>query len=321
VRKTLAREKGIVVPPVSVRDNLELEANDYRFLLRGRILARGSILPGRLLAMNVAGSTIRLRGQPTREPVFNLEATWIDEGERKTAELNNYTVVDPSSVLITHLSETLKAHSHHLLGRQDVQSLIDHLKTSHSALVTELLPDLVTLGIIQRVLQNLLREGVAIINLPIILEGIADFAALSKNPDDLSELVRRRLGLYFVPELESRPGVLRALTLDPRLEQILGTKVHRSPTDVGLALDPGLGRHLIEELNRHIATLTSTGAPAVMVVSTETRLPLKRFLEPSFPRLTVLAFQELPAATEIENAGLIPVPAHLMRPEVVKAAA
>jgi flagellar biosynthesis protein FlhA len=321
VRKTLAREKGLVVPPVSVRDNLELEANDYRFLLRGKPVARGTILPGRLLAMNVAGSTIRLRGQPTREPVFNLDATWIDEAERKAAEMNNYTVVDPSSVLITHLSETLKAHSHHLLGRQDVQSLVDHLKTSHAALVAELLPDLVNLGIIQRVLQNLLREGVAILNLPIILEGIADFAALSKNPDDLSELVRRRLGLYFVPELESRPGVLRALTLDPRLEQLLGTKVHRSPTDVGLALEPALGRHLIDELNRRVAQLTAAGGPAVMVVSTETRLPLKRFLEPSFPRLTVLAFQELPPNTEIENAGIVPIPAHLARTEPLKAAA
>ncbi|AOS45125.1 Flagellar biosynthesis protein FlhA [Lacunisphaera limnophila] len=321
VRKTLAREKGIVVPPVSVRDNLELEANDYRFLLRGKPLARGTILPGRLLAMNVAGSTIKLRGQPTREPVFNLEATWIDEGERKTAELNNFTVVDPSSVLITHLSETLKANSHLLLGRQDVSSLIDHLKGSHAALVAELLPDLVNLGIIQRVLQNLLREGIAIINLPIILEGIADFASLSKNPDDLSELVRRRLGIYFVPELESRPGALRAITLDPRFEQVLGTKVHRSPTDVGLSLDPATGRHLIDQLNRHIATLTTAGAAAVLVVSTENRLPVKRFLEPSFPRLTVLAYQELPASTEIENAGIIPLPLHLQRQEPVKAAA
>src|SRR6478609_6205404 len=321
VRKTLAREKGLVVPPVSVRDNLELEANDYRFLLRGKPVARGTILPGRLLAMNVAGSTIRLRGQPTREPVFNLDATWIDETERKTAEMNNYTVVDPSTVLITHLSETLKANSHHLLARQDVQALVDHLKTSHSALVAELLPDLVNLGIIQRVLQNLLREGVAILNLPLILEGIADFAALSKNPDDLSELVRRRLGLYFVPELESRPGVLRALTLDPRLEQVIGSKVHRSPTDVGLALEPALGRHLIDELNRRVAQLTASGAAAVMVVSTETRLPLRRFLEPSFPRLTVLAFQELPPNTEIENAGIVPIPAHLVRTEPLKAAA
>jgi flagellar biosynthesis protein FlhA len=323
VRKTLAREKGIVVPPVSVRDNLELEANDYRFLLRGKPVARGAIIPGRLLAMNVAGSAIKLRGQPTREPVFNLDATWIDEGERKTAELNNYTVVDPASVLITHLSETLKSNAHLLLGRQDVSALVDHLKGSHAALIAELLPDLVNLGIIQRVLQNLLREGIAILNLPVILEGVADFASLSKNPDDLSELVRRRLGLYFVPELESRPGVLRAVTLDPRFEQALSAKVHRSPTDVGLSLDPATGRHLMEELNRKLAQLTASGAPAVIVVSTENRLPVRRFLEPSFPRLTVLAYQELPSTTEIENAGIIPLPAHLLRqePAPVKAAA
>jgi flagellar biosynthesis protein FlhA len=322
VRKTLAREKGIVVPPVSVRDNLELEANDYRFLLRGKQLARGQLHPGRSLAMNVSASKVRLRGVPTREPVFNLDATWIDEAEKKTAELNGYTVVDPASVLITHLSETLKSHAHHLLGRQEVQSLVDYLKTSQPALVAELLPDLVTLGIIQRVLQNLLRENIAIVNLPLILEGIGDFASLSKNPDDLSELIRRRLGLYFVPEFETRPNVVRAATLDPRLEQWLATKVQRSPTDVGLALDPSTTRHLLDELGRRTAELTTLGQPAVLVVSTEIRLPLKRFFESSFPRLTVLAFQELPAATEIENAGIVTLPAHLARTEVpLKAAA
>ena len=322
VRKSLAREKGIVVPPISVRDNLELEPNDYRFLLRGKPVARGQLVPGRLLAMNVAGSKVRLKGVPTREPVFNLEATWIDEAEKKTAELNSYTIVDPASVLITHLSETLKLNAHHLLGRQEVQLLIDHLKQTQPALVAELLPDLVNLGIIQRVLQNLLRENVAILNQPLILEGIADFAPLSKNPDDLSELVRRRLGLYFVPEYECRPGVIRAITLDPRLEQGLAAKIHRSPTEVGLALDPTLARHLLDEITRRAGELTQAGQPAVMVVSTEIRLPLKRFFESSFPRLVVLAFQELPTATEIENAGMVTMAAPLNRADLpVKAAA
>ncbi len=311
VRRTLAREKGIIVPPVSVRDNLELEPNDYRFLLRGKPIARGTVLPGRWMAMNVSGSSVRLRGVPTREPVFNLDATWIDESEKKTAELNGYTVVDPSSVLITHVSETLKSVAHLLLGRQDVQTLIDHLKESHPALVAELLPDLVNLGIIQRVLQNLLRENISILNLPLILECIGDYASLTKNPDDLSELVRRRLGLYFVPEYESKPGVVKAYTLDPRLEQIVGGKIHRTATDVGLSLDPATGHHLLNELTQRCNELVQQGLPPVLVVSTEIRLPLKRFFEPSLPRLVVLAFQELPASSEIENAGFIQMPPHL----------
>jgi flagellar biosynthesis protein FlhA len=322
VRKALAREKGIVVPPISVRDNLEVGPTEYRFLLRGKSIAHGQLMADRWLAMNVSGSKVRLKGVPTREPVFNLDATWIDEAEKKTAELNGFTVVDPASVLITHLSETLKMHAHHLVGRQEVQQLVDHLKTSHPALISELLPDLVNLGIIQRVLQNLLRESISILNLPLILEGIADFASLSKNPDDLSELVRRRLGLYFVPEYEARPGVVRGLTLDPRLEQWLSQKVHRTPTDIGLALDPASGRHVLDELNRRTAELVQAGHHPVLVVSTEIRLPVKRFFESSFPRLVVLSYQELPAATEIENAGIITLPAHLVRTEMpLKAAA
>lgn len=315
VRKSLAREKGIVVPPISVRDNLELEPNEYRFLLRGRPLATGQLNPGRFLAMNVSGSTVRLKGLPTREPVFNLEATWIEEVEKKNAEINGYTVVDSASVLITHLSEILKSSAHHLLSRQDVQSLIDHLKSTHPALIAELLPDLVNIGIIQRVLQNLLRDQVPALNLPLILECIADFASLSKNPDDLSELVRRRLGLYFVPDYECSPGVMKAATLDPRFEQWLGTKVLRTPTDVGLALDPTTGRHLLTELNRHVADLTAQSLPPVLVVSTEIRMPLRRFFESAFPRLTVLAYQEMPNATEIENIGIVPMPPELQQSE------
>jgi flagellar biosynthesis protein FlhA len=322
VRKNLARERGIIVPPISVRDNLELGSSDYRFLIRGKAVARGQIMGGRWLAMNVGGSKLALRGVPTREPVFKLDATWIDEAEKRNAELNGFTVVDAASVLITHLSETLKTHAHLLIGRQEVQGLIDHFKQSHPALIAELLPDLVNVGVIQRVLQNLLRENVAIVNLPLILEGIADFASLSKNPDDLVELVRRRLGMYFVPEYECRPGFIKAITLDPRFEQWLAGKIHRSPTEVGLALDPSTGRHLLEELSRRTTELVQQNLTAVLVVSTEVRLALRRFLEPSFPRLVVLAFQELPAAIEIENSGFVSLPAHLARADgALKAAA
>lgn len=309
VRKSLARERGIVVPPISVRDNLELESNEYRFLLRGRAVGRGTVLAGKWMAMNVSGSRVELRGTPCREPVFNLDAVWIDETERKSAELNGYTVVDAASVVITHLSEVLKTSAHLLLNRQDVQGLIDHIKVAHPALVSELLPDLVTLGIIQRVLQNLLRESVPVLALPVILECIADFAGATKNPDDLSELVRRRLGMYFVAEFEARPGVVRALTIDPRLEQLLASRVHRGGAEVTLALDPELGRHVLEKVSQGLALLSDEGTPGVLIASAELRLPLRRFFEPSFPRLTVLAFDELPTATEVENAGIVTCPA------------
>jgi len=320
-RKAIAREKGIVVPPISVRDNLELESNAYRFLLRGRQIARAQLMNGRWLAMNVSGSSTRLNGVPTKEPVFNLDATWIDEAERRNAELSGYTVVDAASVLITHLSESLKANAHLLLGRQDVQSLLDHLKESHPALVAELVPDLMNIGIIQRVLQNLLREGIAILNLPLILECLADFAPLTKNPDDLSELARRRLGMYFVPAFESRPGIVKAFTLDPRFEQLLSGKIHRTPTEIGLALEPATGRYLMEELGKRCRA-GSPDFPTILIVSTEVRLAIRRFLEPSFPRLVVLAFQEIPPAIEIENAGIVQLPTHLARSETpLKAAA
>ena len=318
LRRSVSREKGVMVPPISVRDNLELDANDYRFLLRGKPVARGQVMPGRWLAMNVNGSGIRLKGIPTHEPVFGLEANWIANDEKTTAEVNGFTVVDPSSVLITHLSETLKNNIWLILGRQDVQMLVEHVKEKHPALVTELIPDLANLGLIQRVLQNLLREGINILNLPIILEGIADYASVTKNPDELAELVRRRLGLYFVSEFEAEPGKVKALTLDPRLEQWLAGRVQRTATETGLALDPNTAQHLLDELNRRTAELVQQSLPPVLVVGAETRLAIKRFFESSLPRLSVLSFQELPASTEVENVGLIPLPAHMARMEPLR---
>ncbi len=313
VRKTFAREVGVIVPPIAIRDNLELESQEYRFLLRGKELARGTILPNRWLAMNVTNSPVPLKGVATVEPVFGINATWIGEEEKRAAEIHGYTVVDPGSVLITHLSETVKRSSHLILGRQDVQTLVDHMKESNPTLVSELIPDLVNVGIIQRVLQNLLREGVSIKNLAVIMECIADFAPVSKNPDDLSEQVRRRLGVYFIADYESEPGVVKALTLDPRLEQMLMQKVQRNQFDVGLVIDPQTAQHLLNELTQRMTDMTEQGLSPVLITTAELRLAFRRFFEPSLSKLSVLSYQELPSQTEIQNFGIITMPIHLQK--------
>jgi flagellar biosynthesis protein FlhA len=314
VRKTIARELGIVIPPIAVRDNLELDTNEYRFLLRNREVARSRVMPRRWMAMNVGGSTVQLRGIPTVEPVFGIDAVWIGEEERQSAEINGYSVVDAASVMVTHLSESLRQVACHLLSRQDVQALVDMVKQKHATLVSELLPDLVNIGVIQRVLQNLLKEGVSIRNLPLILEAVADYAHVSKNPDDLSEQVRRRLGDYFVPELESAPGVLEAITLDPRVEQQLVSRVQKSAFDVTLTLDPVLAQHLLNELAVRSGDCAARGVQPILVTTTEIRLPFKRFFEPSLPKLIVLGYQELPSRVEIRNTGIISLPVASGRP-------
>jgi flagellar biosynthesis protein FlhA len=314
VRKSFAREMGVIVPPIAIRDNLELDTSEYRFLLRGKEIARSRILPNRWLAMNVTNSPVQLKGVPTVEPVFGINATWIDEAEKRSAEIHGYTVVDPGSVLITHLSECVKRASHLILGRQDVQGLIDNLKESHPTLVNELIPEQVNVGIIQRVLQNLLREGVSIKNLAVIMECIGDFAAVSKSPDDLSEQVRRRLGVYFVSEYESEPGILKAITLDPRLEQLLMSKVQRTQLDVGLVIDPQTAQYLLNELNTRMGEMAEQGLTPLVLTTAELRLAFKRFFEPSLTKLVVVSYQELPAQTEIQNFSILLLPPHLQRP-------
>jgi len=305
VRKGFARDNGMVIPPIAIRDSLELEPNEYRFMLRGKSIASASLIPNRWLAMNVSGSHITLKGVPTREPVFGIEAVWIAEEEKRTAEINGYSVVDAVSVLITHLAETLKNIAHHILTRQEVQSLIDRVKESNPALVSELLPDLVNLGIIQRILQSLLREGVPIRNLPLILEAVADFATVTKNPDELAEQVRRRLGTYFIAQYETEPGLVKAITIDPRLEQTLINRIQRSHFETTLALDAHSAQYLLRELTVRSNSMSEQGLSAIAIVSAELRLALKRFFEPSLPKLIVLSYQELPPQTEIQNMGII----------------
>ncbi|RFC43396.1 MAG: flagellar biosynthesis protein FlhA [Verrucomicrobia bacterium] len=315
VRRNFARDMGMVIPPIAIRDSLDLENSEYRFLLRGREISRGKVLLKHWLAMNVSNSPIVLRGVPTVEPVFGIKATWVDDEERRTAEIHGFTVVDPSSVLITHLSETMKRQAHLILGRQDVQTLLDSLKETQPVLVSDVVPDPLGVGVVQRVLQNLLREGVSIKNLPSIMENLGDVAAMTKNPDELSEHVRRRLGTYFVAEYESEPGILKAVTIEPRLEQLLTTKVHRTQFDVGLVIDPQMAQHLLQELSKRMAEMAEKGLVPVLITTSELRLAFRRFFEPSLAKLVVISYQELPSQTEIKNVGI------LLPPPVAQSAA
>ena len=319
-RTNFAREMGMLLPTIGVRDNIELEPNEYRFLLRGKEIVRSTVIPDRMLAMSMGGGDAsRLDGIPTIEPVFGIQAMWVPEEEKRNAEVEGCTVVDPSSVLVTHLSDVLKRMAYLILEREGTQRLLDLIKDKNPTLVSELLPDLVNVGIIQRTLQNLLRERIPIKNLTLILETIADMASLTKNPDDLSEQTRKRLGMYFVKEYEVEPNKLLAMTFEPKLEQTLVSRVKRSQFDIGMVMDPTLTEGIIGEIEPKIREMTEKGLSPVIVTTSELRLAFRRFMEPSYPQLVVLAYQELPSETQIEPFGAIALPGQSFPDEIVNA--
>jgi flagellar biosynthesis protein FlhA len=319
-RTNFAKEMGMLLPTIGVRDNIELEPNEYRFLLRGKEVTRASVIPDRALAMSMGGGDAsKLNGIPTTEPVFGISAMWIPENEKRNAEVEGCTVVDPSSVLVTHLADVLKRTAHLILEREGTQRLLDLIKDKNPTLVSELLPDLVNVGVIQRTLQNLLRERIPVKNLTLILETIADMAGLTKNPDDLSEQTRKRLGMYFIKEFESEPNKLVAMTFEPTLEQTLISRVKRSQFDIGLVMDPQLTEGIIKEIEPKIKEMSENGMTPVIVTTAELRLAFRRFMEPSYPQLVVLAYQELPAETQIEPFGAIALAGQQLPEDIVNA--
>ncbi|MEW6156428.1 MAG: flagellar biosynthesis protein FlhA, partial [Verrucomicrobiota bacterium] len=305
VRRNFAQEMGVIVPPIRLRDNLQLGANEYRFLLKGNPMARGELMPGQWLAMNATQSKITLKGIPTVEPVFQLPAIWINDLERKNAELSGYTVVDAASVLVTHLSETVKRHCHEILTRQDVQVLLDNLKQTHPTVVNELIPNPLNVGQVQRILQNLLAEGISIRNLAGILEKVGDYAAFTKNPDELSEYARRALGPQLARPFQTENGALRAITLDPRLEQQIAQGVRQTATEISLSMEPRLARHLVDTLSKSIQQMLASGHPPVVLCAPQIRLAFRRFFEATFSDLAVLAYNEIPPRIEVHNTAVV----------------
>jgi flagellar biosynthesis protein FlhA len=308
VRKTFAQEMGVIIPPIRLRDNLQLESNQYRFLLKGNPIMQGELMPGHWLAMNASNSKVVLKGMPTVEPVFKLPATWITEGERKNAEVSGFTVVDAPSVLVTHLSETVKRNCHEILSRQDVQNLLDNLKQNNPTVVTELIPAQLNVGQVQRILQNLLAEGISIRNLAGILEKVSDYTSVTKNPDELSEHARRALGSQIVKPFQSEKGGLQAITLDPRLEQQIAQGLRQTPSEISVMMEPKLARHIVDSLSQRIQQLLSAGQPPVIMCAPQIRLAFRRFFETTFSELTVLSYAEVPPRVDIQSASVIACP-------------
>ncbi|MBI5386130.1 MAG: flagellar biosynthesis protein FlhA [Verrucomicrobia bacterium] len=305
VRRNFAQDIGIIIPPIKLRDNLQLGPNDYRFLLKSQPVAQGQIMPGYWLAMNATNSKTTLKGIPTVEPVFQLPATWITDVERKTAEVSGYTVVDAASVLVTHLSETVKRNCHEILSRQDVQVLIDNLKQTHPTVVNELIPGQLNVGQVQRILQNLLAEGVSIRNLAGILEKVSDYAGITKNPDELSEYARRALGAQLTKPYQDQRGAVKAITIDPKLEHVLTQGVRQTPTEVALVMEPKLARHIMDSLSKFIQQMLSAGHPPVVLCAPQIRLGFRRFFESTFAELAVISYAEIPPRVEVQNAAVI----------------
>ncbi|HSY19619.1 MAG TPA: flagellar biosynthesis protein FlhA [Candidatus Acidoferrales bacterium] len=306
VRKQFATDMGLLIPPIRLRDNLQLGNDEYRFVLKGNPIAQGKLMPQHWLAMNATNSKTVLKGMPTVEPVFQLPATWVTEVERKNAEMAGFTVVDAPSVLITHLSETVKRHSHEILTRQDVQSLLDNLKQTHPTVVNELIPGQLSMGQVQRILQNLLAEGISIKNLSGILEKVGDFAAMTKNPDELSEHARRALGAQLSRPFQTENGSVRAITIDPKLEAQLSQGVRQSANEVALIIDPRVARHVIDSLSRVIQQMLSAGQQPVVLCAPQLRLAFRRFFENTFNDLAVLSYAEIPPRVQVQNAAVIP---------------
>jgi len=309
VRRNFAQEMGMLIPPIRLRDNLQHGANEYRFLLKGNPISQGQLMPGQWLAMNATNTQTKLKGIPTVEPVFQLPATWVTDVERKTAEAAGYTVVDAASVLVTHLAETVRRHCDEILTRQDVQSLLDNLKKTHPAVVNELVPTLLSVGQVQRILQNLLAEGISIRNLAGILEKVGDCATFTKNPDELSEYARRALGPQISKPFQTDAGHLRAITMDPKLEHQLTQCVRQAAGETTLVVEPKLARHVMESLSKFVQQMLSSGQQPVILCAPQLRLAFRRFFESTFGDLAVLSYAEVPQQVQVQNMAVIPSPA------------
>jgi len=305
IRRQMASEIGIVVPPVHIQDNMQLKPGQYSILLKGNEIAGGDLMTNYHLAMNPGAADEEIDGIPTTEPTYGLPALWIKESAKENALAKGYTVVDLATVMTTHLSEIVKRHSFEFLGRQEVQQLLDNLKESHPKVVEELIPNLLPLGGVVKVLQNLLREQVPIRDLLAILETLADWAPATKDLDLLTEYVRQALArtiskMHLTPE-----GTLPVLTLDHSIESAMVEAIQRTDQGTLFALDPSVAQKMVNNLVQTMEKYTALNYQPVIVCSAHIRGHFKKLVDRFIPNITVLSYDEIINNIEIQSLGTL----------------
>jgi flagellar biosynthesis protein FlhA len=304
IRKKFAHEMGFVVPAVHIRDNLELKPNGYRLALKGVEMGQGEAYVGMFLAINPGRVLGNLAGTPTRDPAFGLPAVWIEAELREQAQTFGYTVVDASTVIATHLSNIIQSHSAELLGREEVQQLLDHLAKESPKLVEELVPKLLSLSTLHRVLQSLLEEGVHIRDMRTVIETLAEHAPRTQNVDELASLVRVALGRAIIQQIYPGTNELQVITLDPGLEGILMQATQTSGAE-GAGLEPGLAENLLAQAQAVAQNQEQIGLPAVLLVQAPLRGLMSRFLRRAVPQLKVISHAEVPDSKNIRVTAVL----------------
>ncbi|MGG3842357.1 flagellar biosynthesis protein FlhA [Anoxybacillus kestanbolensis] len=305
IRRQLALELGIVIPVVRIRDNIQLQPNEYRLKIKGNEVARGELLLDHYLAMSPGIEDDSIEGIDTVEPAFGLPAKWISEEMKERAEMFGYTVVDPPSVVSTHITELLKAHAHELLGRQETKQLIDHVKESYPILVEEVTPNPLSVGDIQKVLANLLREKVSIRNLPVIFETLADFGRMTTDPDLLTEYVRQALARQITSQYVVEGQPLRVITLSGKVEKMIAEGVQQTEHGNYLALDPVVSQAIIEAIAMQIEQFPFQDQSPILLCSPAVRMYVRQLTERYFRHVPVLSYNELEANVEVQSVGVV----------------
>lgn len=306
IRRQLALELGIVIPVVRIRDNIQLQPNEYRIKIKGNELARGELLLDHYLAMS-PGDDDSIDGIDTVEPSFGLPAKWITEQVKEDAEMLGYTVVDPPSVVSTHLTEMIRANAYELLGRQETKQLIDHLRETHPILVEELTPAPLSTGEIQKVLAKLLRESVSVRNLPIIFETLADYAKLTSDTDILTEYVRQALARQITAQYNGNSSSLKVITVSGKVEKTIADSIQQTDHGNYLAMDPQDSQMILESIAAEVERVSFMEQSAIVLCSPAVRMYLRQLIERYFPQIPVLSYNELDAAIEIQSVGVVNV--------------